>query len=265
MSKHPLVSIVTVSFNSAVTIKDTIEGVLQQTYPNIEYLIIDGKSTDTTLDIVKSYEDKFAEKKISYKWLSEKDNGIYDAYNKGVSLASGDIIGIINSDDWYNNNAIEEIIRVFSNQKFAIVSGEKRKVTLHKKTYGFYYNKKNIGKYVHKVMPLNFPATFIHKTVYNEIGLYDTQYKLSADYDLIFRAYKANASFLFTDKVIVNMRNSGATGQLSSLWLTAKEDQHIRKKNNVKWTNFYYLKRIIFNCLVIGRDTFKSFFIFKKK
>ena len=258
MHKQQLVSIITVSFNSEATIKDTIEGVLNQTYTNIEYLIIDGKSTDTTLDIIKSYEDKFVEKNITYKWISEKDKGIYDAYNKGVSLASGNIIGIINSDDWYSKNAVTEVVKTFSNQEFSIVSGEKRKVTFDKKTYGLYYNKRNVAKYIHKVMPLNFPATFIHKSVYDKIGLYDTQYKLSADYDLIFRAYKANASFLFTDEVIVNMRNSGATGQLSSLWITTNEDQHIRKKNNVKWTNWYYLKRVIFNCLVICRDTFKS-------
>lgn len=107
-------------------------------------------------------------------------------------------------------------------------------------------------------MPLNFPATFIHKSVYDKIGLYDTYYKLSADYDLIFRAYNANVTFLFVDKVIVNMRNSGATGQLSSLWVTAKEDQHIRKKNYVKHTNWYYFKRAVFNCLVIGRDIFNN-------
>lgn len=259
MNREQLVSIITVAFNSGATIKDTLDGVLKQTYSNIEYIIIDGKSSDNTLDIVKSYQNKFKERGFDYKWISEKDNGIYDAYNKGVKLAKGSIIGIINSDDWYTNNAVEEIVRVFSSKELTIVSGEKRKVTFDKKHYGLYYNKKEIQKHIYKVMPINFPATFIHKSVYTKIGLYDTQYKLSADYDLIFRAFNASISFLFTDKVIVNMRNSGATGQLSSLWVTAKEDQHIRRKNNIKLTNWYYFKRIIFNCLVITRDSFKSF------
>ena len=254
MNIKNLVSIITVCYNSEATIKDTIEGVLNQTYNNIEYLIIDGESNDTTLEIVKSYKEKFQKRGIEYKCISEKDNGIYDAYNKGVNLASGEIIGIINSDDWYSNNAVEEVVKTFSDTKFTIVSGEKRKVTFDKETYGLYYNKKEVGKYIHKTMPINFPATFIHKTVYDKIGLYDTFYKLSADYDLIFRAYKAKVNFKFTDKVIVNMRNSGATGQVSNLWITTNEDQHIRKKNKVKLANLYFLKRIGFNFLVIIRD-----------
>lgn len=261
MKKKQLVSIITVSYNSEATIIDTIEGVLNQSYSNIEYIIVDGNSTDTTLSIIQSYESAFEKKGFIYKWISEPDKGIYDAYNKGVKLAQGDIIGIINSDDWYTPNAVEEVEKVFNNSQFVIVSGEKRKVTFNKEHYGLYYNKKEVGKYIHKVMPLNFPATFIHKSVYDKIGYYDTRYKLSADYDLIFRAYKANVSFLFTDIVIVNMRNSGATGQLSSLWVTTEEDQHIRKKNKVKWTNWYYIKRIIFNCLVITRDYLRSIFI----
>lgn len=101
---QPLVSIVTVSYNSADTIEQTIQSVTKQTYPNIEYIIIDGGSRDGTVEIIKRYQDK-----ISF-WISEPDMGIYDAMNKGISYAKGDYIGIINSDDWYELDAIEKIV-----------------------------------------------------------------------------------------------------------------------------------------------------------
>ena len=231
---------------------------LNQTYNNIEYIIVDGKSNDRTVDIIKSYQQKFKEKGISYTWISEPDKGIYDAMNKGISMVNGNIIGIINSDDWYSNDAISEVVKSFKTKIFTIVSGERRKVKFNKKPYGVHYNKKEIKKYIHKVMPINHAATFIHKTVYEEIGIFDTNYKLSADYDLIYRAFNAGVNFLFVDKIIVNMRNSGATGQLKNLSVTAKEDHYIRKKNNVKFAQFYYIKRLGFNFLIIIRDTIRK-------
>ena len=107
-------------------------------------------------------------------------------------------------------------------------------------------------------MPINHPATFVHKTIYNKIGLFDTKYKLSADYDFIFRAYNSGARFLFTNKVLVNMRNTGATHQIRNLSITAKEDYFIRKKNKVKLAYVYYIRRLIFNFIVIIRDTIKK-------
>ena len=256
--KNLLVSIITVSYNSSYTIEDTINSILNQTYNNIEYFIIDGKSNDRTVDIIKSYQKRFKEKKIPYTWISEPDKGIYDAMNKGISMVKGNIIGIINSDDWYSNDAISEAVKIFKNKTFSIVSGERRKVKLNKKPYGVHYNKKEIKKHIHKLMPINHAATFVHKTVYEEIGIFDTNYKLSADYDLIYRAVNASVNFMFIDKIIVNMRNSGATGQMKNLSVTAKEDHHIRKKNNVKFAQFYYIKRLGFNFLIIIRDTIRK-------
>jgi len=103
-------------------------------------------------------------------------------------------------------------------------------------------------------MPLNHPATFVHRRVYDTIGMFDTDYKLSADYDLIYRAYNAGVNFLFTDEILVNMRNTGATHQTKNLFITAKEDFRIRKKNQNSSALFYYFKRIGFNILVISRD-----------
>ena len=256
--KYSLISIITVCFNSQTTIQDTLESVLNQDYNTLEYLIIDGNSTDKTLDIIKSYEQKFKEKDIIFKWISEPDNGIYDAMNKGILLSNGELIGILNSDDWYEENALDEIKNLFNkNDSLSIYVGEMNRVNKDKIPYKVNYNIKNISSAIHKNMPINHPASFVHKDVYTQIGLFNIQYKLSADYDFIFRAYNSGVSFLFTDKVIVNMRNSGATSQLENLWITAKEDHLIRKKNNVKWSYVYYVKKLIFNCLVSIRDTLR--------
>ncbi len=249
-----LISIITVCYNSENTIKDTFESVLNQTYSKIEYIVIDGKSNDNTLKIIRSYAAKFLARSISFVYVSETDNGLYDAMNKGISLAKGEIIGILNSDDWYEKDAVKLIVEKNKGRKFTIISGKKNKVNYKKKIKKTIDNKKEIHKYIRKTMPLNHPATFVHKTVYDKIGLFDTFYKLSADYDLIFRAYNAEVLFLFIDKPIVNMRNTGFTHQMKNLFTTAKEDQHIRVKNKVKWSNFYYLKRIGFNILAIVKN-----------
>ena len=253
-----LVSIITVCFNSEKTIKDTIESVLNQSYKEIEYIIIDGKSNDTTLDIIKSYKEDFKSKNISYKWISEPDKGIYDAMNKGLKIANGELIGILNSDDWYQESAVEKVVQKNQKNEFSLISGKKNKVNSQKEILKTLDNKKEVKKYIKKTMPINHPATFVHKNVYKNIGVFDTQYKLSADYDLIFRAFKAKATFLFTNEIIVNMRNTGATHQTKNLFITAKEDYQIRQKNNVKLAWFYYLKRIGFNYLVIFRNILRK-------
>jgi glycosyltransferase involved in cell wall biosynthesis len=101
------ISIITVNYNGAETLKKAIESVLEQTYDNVEYIIIDGKSDDNSIKIIASYQDLFRKKGYIYKYISEKDNGIYDAMNKGLKIATGDIIGILNSDDWYEVDALE--------------------------------------------------------------------------------------------------------------------------------------------------------------
>ncbi len=109
MSKLPLVSIITVVYNGAKTLEQTILSVLNQTYKNIEYIIIDGESTDGTLDIIEMYRDKIS------TCISEPDEGLYDAMNKGVSIANGELIGIINSDDWFEKNAVELVVSSYVN------------------------------------------------------------------------------------------------------------------------------------------------------
>ena len=111
MKNKPLVTIITIVFNGQETLSKAIESVSNQTYPNVEYIIIDGGSTDGTLNIIKKYGD------VITKWISEKDRGISDAFNKGLKLAKGEIIGILNADDWYERNAIISVVEAFENNK----------------------------------------------------------------------------------------------------------------------------------------------------
>jgi glycosyltransferase involved in cell wall biosynthesis len=214
------VSIITVSYNSAETIRDTIESVLEQSYKDIEYIIVDGNSKDETMDIVSSYGDKVT------KVLSEPDKGIYDAMNKGVALATGDIIGILNSDDFYEtNNVIEDIVEHFkANVEAEIVFGDIVFIEPSNinKVVRYYSSKKfKAAKLRFGWMPPH-PATFIKKSVYDQYGLYKLGYKISADYEMFVRLLMvAKVKFARIDKVIVRMRNGGAStdGIKSSLTL----------------------------------------------
>lgn len=254
-----LVSIITVCYNSESTLKDTIESVLNQSYQNLEYIIIDGGSMDKTINVIKSFELKFKKKNITYSWISEPDKGIYDAMNKGLNLVQGDYIGILNSDDWYANDTVSKIIAMGYNKEYCIISGWKTKVNGAKIEQKTFRNKKDIKRYIHRLMPINHPATFVHKDVYKKIGGFNINYQLSADYDLIYRSFNSNVKFLFIDDVLVYMRNTGATHQAKNLFITAKEDYIIRKNNKVKLASVFYIKRLIFNYLIIFRNNLRIF------
>ena len=116
------ISIITATFNRAYVIKDCIESVLRQKYTDYEYIIVDGASKDNTVEIVNEYRQAFADKNYRYRIISEKDNGIYDAMNKGIRMATGDIVGIINSDDWYEPDALETVARTYSEMQNCFVS-----------------------------------------------------------------------------------------------------------------------------------------------
>lgn len=200
-----LVSIITVSYNSEKTIKRTIESVLFQTYKNIEYIIIDGASTDRTVDIIKGYEDKFSE---HLKWISEPDEGIYFAMNKGLEMASGDLIGILNSDDYYELDAVENMVNSLGEEKYQIL-------------YGFMRTLRNgeefsIGIRTHKDLKngmISHPTCFVTRHVYSDLGMYDTAYKSVADYDFMLRMfYNKSVVFRPVYKLITNFEQGGMSG-----------------------------------------------------
>lgn len=203
-SENPLVSVITVVFNGEKHLEQAILSVLSQTYGNVEYIIIDGGSSDGTLDIIRKHEDRID------RWVSEPDEGIYDAMNKGIALASGEIIGMLNSDDWYTPDALDEVAKSYSR------SPDKRIVILGKWNAIF----EDLGMAIsvapstefHKLR-LCHQAMFIPKKAYELFGTYDLTYRYSADLDMALRLYVNKVKFLFLDMNVVNFRTSGASGR----------------------------------------------------
>lgn len=202
------ISIITVVRNNAATIRDCIESVLSQTYP-VEYIIIDGCSTDGTLDIIKKYEANIS------KFVSESDNGIYDAMNKGLKAATGDIIGILNSDDVYaENTVLESVVSCFSKEKTDSCYGDLNYVDRNdtNRVTRFWksgcYNKE---KFKNGWMPPH-PVFFVKKYIYEKYGYLNLDFPFAADYELMLRfLYKHGITAAYIQKVLVKMRTGGTS------------------------------------------------------
>lgn len=206
---NPLVSIVTVCYNSEKTISQTMESVLNQTYSHIEYIIVDGDSTDNTLEIVKRQEEAFLEKGYILKIVSEPDKGIYDAMNKGVRLSSGEIVGIINSDDWYEYDAIEKVVEAYNNKKFDVLYGD---LLIHKQS-GTFVKRAHLRKIL-STRHWNHPTTFIAKSIYKDY-CYSLESGIYADWDLILKLRKIGKKFVIINRVLANFRFGGISNKKS--------------------------------------------------
>jgi len=227
------ITLITVCFNSESTIKETLDSVLNQTFKNYEYLIIDGKSKDRTMKIVKEYESKF---KGKLKWISEKDQGIYDAMNKGIRMASGDIIGILNSDDVLaNNKALEIIEKTFVKEKCngTYSDLEIRDGKLEKVIRKFRANK---GNYKLGWYPPH-PTLYLTRDVYKKHGFYNQEYHIAADYDFMLRIMKDLSIHLsYIPKTLIYMRSGGvSTNGFAGYYQSFKESFHVLKKNEVRF------------------------------
>lgn len=190
------VSIITVCKNSGATIRETIESVLHQTYRNIEYIIVDGKSTDKTLDIIEEYIP-LSDGRLKY--ITEKDKGIYDAMNKGIACATGDMIGIINSDDWYEPDAVEKVVQCFESTDADAVYGEIWLIDQN-------------GEREHHTSDSMFPphpSTFIKREIYKKYGMFDLNYPIASDRDLLLRFMAEGIRFERIDGILANFRRTG--------------------------------------------------------
>ena len=233
------VSIVTATYNSGKTLSDTLRSVILQTYPDIEYIIVDGGSTDNTLDTIRRYEPQFGER---LKWVSEKDRGIYDAMNKGLQMASGEIVGILNSDDYFtstdvvaqlaacfaNNNSIEA---VYGDVHF-IRNGTPDKCVRYYSSALFHPFWLRFG-----FMPAH-PSFYVRSEVYRRAGYYKTDYAIGADFEMmvrLFRKYRLKALYLKKD--FVTMRIGGAsTKNLRSRITLLREVTRACRENGI-WTH----------------------------
>ena len=195
--ENQLVSVITIVFNGEQYLEQTIQSVLSQTYDNIEYIIIDGGSTDGTLDIIKKNDDI-----IDY-WICEKDKGISDAFNKGIDASTGDIIGIINAGDWYELTAIEKVVKNIN--KTDIIYGNLQYWDDNNKNYVVYAN----HKLLYMEMTVNHPTVFVNKTIYDKHGKFNASYKYAMDYELLLRFFSKNVKFSYLNETLTNMRLKG--------------------------------------------------------
>ena len=242
------ISIITVVRNNVKTIKDAIESILNQTYKNIEYIIVDGSSTDGTVELIKEYGNKIN------KFISEPDNGIYDAMNKGIRLATGDIVGILNSDDFYiNNQVIEEVVKEFEEKEVDSVYADLVFVKPEntKKVVRYYDSSHfSIEKFAYGWMPAH-PTFFVKREMYEKYGVFKTDYKIAADYELLVRFLaKKKVSYSYMQEPIVKMRIGGAsTSGIKSNYILNKEIIRACKENDID-TNWFkilskYPKKIL--------------------
>jgi len=256
------VSLITVSYNSAKTIADTLKSVQSQTYNNIEYIVVDGKSTDGTVEIVKQFLDstkdvsqdasqdleKDASQGVVTTFLCERDKGIYDAMNKGLALATGDIIGVLNSDDFYcSNDVIELVVRAFQENETDCLYGDLNYVDpndtnkiVRKWRSGGYLRKKFLKGW----MPPH-PTFFVKKSCYEKFGLFDTRFKSAADYELMLRfLFKESCSAQYMPKVMSHMRAGGVSNvSLKKRRRANQEDRLAWKINGLKPKWFTLLRK----------------------
>lgn len=215
------VSVITVSFNSAATIKDTLDTFQQQDYPDKEHIVIDGGSTDGTVDILKSYGDKIY-------WISEKDTGIYNAMNKGLRRASGDIIGHMNADDFYpTKDVLSSVVNTFKTTGTEAVYGDKQYVDaidtskLLRHWVAGPFAKEN---FLHGWMPPHL-SFYLKKTCYDSYGFYNESFRSSGDYEMMLRMlYKNACSASYLPKVLTKMRAGGTSNATWKSRLRANQE-----------------------------------------
>ena len=226
------VSVITAVFNGAKTIQDCIKSVSGQIYPNIEHIIIDGGSTDGTLEVIKRY----TEKRVNI--VSEPDNGIYDALNKGIRQASGEVIGLLYSDDFYaHDRVIEKVADIFMKYNIDSCYGDLEYVSKNDTNKVIRYWKSSQyrhGKFKYGWMPPH-STFFVKKEIYNKYGYFNTNFKIAADYELMLRFLeKHKISTYYTPEVFIKMRIGGTSNRnIKNLIIKSNEDYRAWKVNNL--------------------------------
>ena len=226
------ISIITSVYNNQETIAEAMESVLGQTYSNIEYIIVDGGSTDGTVDIIKSYQERLG------AFISEPDKGIYDGLNKGIKLATGEVIGFLHSDDLYENNTvIEKVAQAFKNNALDSVYGDLTYVnkTDPDKVIRYWKSGEFTLKKLHQGWMPPHPTFFVKRVIYEQLGLFDTSFKIAADYDVMLRFLGKNKiTTQYIPYVLIKMRVGGASNKsLKNIILKSKEDLKAMKNNEM--------------------------------
>jgi len=249
------ITIITSTFNSSKTVKDTFESILKQTFKNIEYLVIDGCSKDGTIELIKEYEDKFEGR---MRWISEKDRGVYDAMNKGIHMATGDVIGFLNSDDFFTaTDCLQTIADEFEKEEIDATYGNIHYVDSDDlDTMVRFYSSKRFKPSRMRMgfMPAH-PSFYCKRSVYEKYGDFDLGYKIASDFELLLRfIYVNKIKTKYIPKDFVTMRTGGlSTSGLASHCQIMKDHRKALKANKVP-SNF---------CILALRYFYKSYEVAK--
>lgn len=248
MSTIPFFSIITASYNSEKTIFDTIKSVLELNFTDFEYIIIDGNSSDRTLEIIQSFVPLFKSKGISYNFISEKDRGIYDAWNKGINLSSGKWISFLGSDDMYLPNSLnlyyEEINK---NETINFISSQVNVTNNVGKILSIYGEKYDWNNVISDIKIAQV-GSFHHQSLFQQVGLFSTDYKIVGDLDFYIRC-KNHINPYYFRKVTANMLNTGVS---NNIYKSLKEALHVKQKYGYKSTfyNYYKFYTSLFKCYI---------------
>lgn len=224
------ISIITITYNSVKTLPRALESVQSQTYSEIEHVIVDGASTDGTRELIEAY----AKKHKNVRWVSEKDDGIYNALNKGIRMATGEVVGFLHSDDvFYSAESIEKIATAFADSNADVVYGDLQYVKGGKVVRRWKSNVYNPCSLKYGWMPPH-PTVYVRREVYKQVGPYDEWFRISADYDMMLRILKAGYKTYYIPAVLVCMETGGASNKDTRAHLSkTQEDFIVLKKNHV--------------------------------
>lgn len=234
------ISVITVAYNAEKTISNTIKSVVNQSHDNIEYIIVDGGSSDGTVEIIKQYAEHIQ------AWVSEPDQGIYDAMNKGITMATGDVIGILNADDVYaHQDVLDRVEAILEKDSVDVCFADLQFINDSKKVVRHYSSARFQPKELRNGWMPAHPTLYVKKDFFEQVGEFRTDYKIAADYEWIVRAFLKNeASWEYVHEVWVYMGLGGvSTKSLKSSWILNNEIVHACRENGIKTNIFRVLMK----------------------
>lgn len=238
-----LVSIITVVLNAEKTVARTIESVLGQSYGEIEYIVIDGRSTDRTVEIAESYREAFEKKGYSYRIFSESDKGIYDAMNKGIIRSKGELVGIINGDDWYEKEAVEKMVSKFEAEHYDLCFAD---IRMHMRDGRTFVKKARVRSYTTS-RDWNHPTQFVRRRVYDRFRYRCVN--ISDDMDFYFKCKRAGMKICVINEVLADFTMGGVSSRIPLREVRERIDRRYRIYRENGYSRFYIFECVAFEII----------------